>query len=166
MNVESVLVLRPMQAGDWEAVKSIYQEGMATGNATFETNVPNWEAWDKSHLPQCRWVAEIDRIVVGWAILSPVSNRCVYAGIAEVSVYLARQSQGKNIGYALLSRLIDDSELNGLWTLEAGIFPENTASINLHKRCGFREVGLREKLGRLNGKWRDVLLFERRSLAV
>ncbi len=163
MTLESSLILRTMQATDWEAVKSIYLEGIATGNATFQTSAPSWETWDKSHLSTCRLVIECDQTVLGWAMLSPLSNRCVYAGVAEVSVYVAKKAQGKGLGYTLLTQLVNDSEANGLWTLEAGIFPENIASLNLHKCCGFREVGLREKLGKLNGKWRDVLLLERRS---
>lgn len=155
-----------MQATDWGAVKSIYLEGIATGNATFQTSVPSWETWDVSHLTACRLVAEHDKAILGWAMLSPLSSRCVYAGVAEVSVYVAKKAQGKGLGFTLLSQLIGDSEINGLWTLEAGIFPENTASLNIHRRCGFREVGLREKLGKLNGKWRDVMLLERRSPVV
>lgn len=163
MTLESYLTLRPMQAIDWEAVKAIYLDGIATGNATFQTSAPNWEIWDKSHLSACRLVAEHDQTILGWAMLSPLSSRCVYAGVAEVSVYVTKKAQGKGLGYAPLTQLVNDSEINGLWTLEAGIFPENTASLNIHRRCGFREVGLREKLGKLNGKWRDVLLLERRS---
>jgi L-amino acid N-acyltransferase YncA len=159
-------ILRSMQKTDWERVKTIYLEGIATGNATFQTGAPSWEVWDKNHLPICRLVAEMDDIVLGWAMLSPVSNRCVYAGVAEVSVYVAKQAQNKGLGYLLLNQLISESEANGLWTLESGIFPENTASINLHKRCGFREIGRREKLGKQNRRWRDVLLLERRSTTV
>ncbi len=166
MTLESYLTLRSMQGTDWEAVKAIYLEGITTENATFQTCAPDWGTWDKSHLSSCRLVAERDKTILGWAMLSPISSRCVYAGVAEVSVYVAKKAQGKGLGCALLTQLVHDSEVNGLWTLEAGIFPENIASLNLHKCCGFREVGLREKLGKLNGKWRDVLLLERRSAAI
>ncbi len=155
--------LRLMHSNDWEVVKTIYQEGIETENATFQISPPSWEIWNTSHLPACRWVAEMDNAILGWAALSPVSSRCVYSGVAEVSVYVAKKSRGKGLGHALLNKLIVDSEANGFWTLEAGIFPENTASIHLHQRCGFRIVGSREKLGKLNEKWRDVLLLERRS---
>lgn len=166
MNLETTFTLRMMQVADWKAIKAIYLEGIATGNATFQTTAPDWEIWDKNHLPSCRLVLENNNTILGWAMLSPISNRCVYAGVAGVSVYVAQQVQGKGLGYMLLSQLIKDSEVNELWTLEAGIFPENIASINLHKRCGFREVGRRDKLGKLDGKWRDVLLLERRSTVV
>lgn len=155
--------IRSMQANDWDAVKAIYLEGIATGHATFQTTAPSWEVWDKDHLKACRLVAEINNEVVGWAMLSSISSRCVYAGVAEVSVYVGEKAQGNGIGRALLSKLIAESETNNIWTLEAGIFPENTSSIRIHKRCGFREVGYREKLGKMDGKWRDVILLERRS---
>lgn len=158
--------IRPMEETDWEAVKAIYLQGISEKNATFQTSVSTWEEWDKSHLSICRFVVEIDDAVLGWAMLSPISNRCVYSGVAEVSVYVAKEARGKGLGGVLLTQLIQDSEANGLWTLEANTFPENTASIGLHKRCGFREVGRREKLGKLEGQWRDVILLERRSLKV
>ena len=155
--------LEPMREGDWPAVKAIYEEGIATGQATFETETPSWETWNEDHLATGRLVARNREQVVGWAALSPVSGRCVYAGVAEVSVYVADKVRGQGIGTALLQALIIDSEEAGIWTLEAGIFPENRASLALHKACGFRQVGYRERLGQLAGEWRDVILMERRS---
>ena len=152
-----------MSDSDWEQVRSIYLEGIATGHATFETDAPSWERWNAKHLPVCRIVARSNGIVVGWAALSPVSDRCVYAGVAEVSVYVGEGVRGHGIGYALLSALAETSEKHGIWTLQAGVFPENKASVNVHLRCGFREVGRRERLGKMNGIWRDVVLLERRS---
>jgi phosphinothricin acetyltransferase len=157
------LVVKKMRNNDREAVRAIYSEGIATGNATFETNVPARQEWDKSHLPDCRLVASKSGQVVGWAALSPVSSRCVHAGVAEVSVYVAASARGKGIGKALLRTLVQCSERQVIWTLQASIFPENVASIALHKACGFRIVGHRERLGQLNGVWRDVVLMERRS---
>lgn len=148
----------------WEDVKLIYEQGIATGNATFQTTAPNWNEWDTSHLPHCRLVAIQGNIVAGWAALTPVSGRCVYAGVAEVSIYIANEFKGEGIGKKLLQQLITESELHKIWTLQAGIFPENESSIQLHKTCGFRIVGIREKLGVTNsGWWRDVVLLERRS---
>lgn len=155
--------IQKMQPGDWDSVRSIYLEGIATGNATFETGAPEWDAWDSAHLPSCRLVARDEEAVIGWAALSSVSGRCVYAGVAEVSVYVAQSARGKGLGSALLTRLIEESEENGLWTLQAGIMAENSASIALHQQCGFREVGRRERIGKLKGEWRDVVLMERRS---
>jgi phosphinothricin acetyltransferase len=155
-----------MRAGDWEQVRAIYIEGIATGNATFETEAPDWHAWNNVHLPFGRLVARGERSVLAWAVLSPVSSRCVYAGVAEVSVYVAASARGEGLGRALLMGLIQESERNGIWTLQAGILPENTASLALHKGCGFREVGRRERIGKLGLIWRDVVLLERRSRAV
>ncbi len=155
-----------MQPEDWEAVRSIYQEGIATEQATFETDAPEWAAWDKSHLRECRFVARSDEGILGWAALSPVSSRCVYAGVAEASIYVRASARGQGIGKALLWAVIEESERIGIWTLQGGVFPENTASIALQKACGFREVGRRERLGQMNGVWRDVLLMERRSPGV
>ncbi len=155
-----------MKAGDRPTIRAIYREGIATGNATFETDVPEWAAWDKNHLPDCRIVARLKEQVVGWAALSPVSSRCIYAGVAEVSVYVAASARGLGAGKVLLRALIEESERAGIWTLQAGIFPENRASIALHKSCGFRELGYRERIGQLNGVWRDVVLLERRSMVV
>jgi len=151
---------------DWEQVRSIYLEGIATGNATFETEAPDWQTWSRNHLSFGRLVARQINSVIGWAALAPVSGRCVYAGVAEVSVYVAASARGQGVGRLLLAGLISEAEQNGVWTLQAGIFPENIASIALHKSCGFREVGLRERLGRLNRVWRDVVLLERRSRKV
>jgi len=155
-----------MRDEDWDAVRAIYREGIVTGNATFETDAPAWEAWDKGHLRACRLVARADGRVMGWAALSPVSGRCVYAGVAEVSVYVSASARGQGIGQELMGALVEESERAGLWTLQAGIFPENMASIVLHRAHGFREVGRRERIGQMNGVWRDVVLMERRSKVV
>ncbi|HEX9902275.1 MAG TPA: GNAT family N-acetyltransferase [Acidobacteriota bacterium] len=155
--------IRAMTSADWPAVKAIYQEGLATGQATFEVEVPSRRAWDAGHLPDCRLVAVEEETVLGWAALSRVSNRCVYAGVAEVSLYIAKKARGRGIGRRLLAELVAKSERKGFWTLQAGIFPENKASLAIHRRCGFRVVGRREKLGQMSGRWRDVLLVERRS---
>jgi phosphinothricin acetyltransferase len=160
------LSIEPMQPADWPAVRAIYREGIATGNATFETEAPEWEQWDSGHLPICRLVARRDGQIVGWAALSPVSGRCVYAGVAEVSVYVAAAARGQGVGKALLAALVAESERAGLWTLQAGIFPENAASLALHRACGFREVGRRERIGQMHGVWRDIVLMERRSKIV
>ena len=155
--------IQPMQARDWEQVQAIYLEGILTGDATFELQAPSWEQWDKGHLPEGRLVARDGGLVRGWAALGAYSSRCVYVGVAEVSVYIRRSSRGSGIGSALLKSLIQESEASGIWTLQSGIFPENIASLSLHYRCGFREVGRRERIGQMNGVWRDVLLLERRS---
>lgn len=160
---EAPLTVRLMTAAHWDRVRAIYDEGIATRNATFVTQSPEWPEWDSAHLAHCRFVAERDGRLDGWAALSPVSSRCVYAGVAEVSVYVAGSAQGRGVGRALLSALIDASEAEGLWTLQAGILPENVASVALHERCGFRIVGRRERLGKMDGVWRDVLLLERRA---
>ena len=160
-------VVAEMEAVDWEQMRSIYLEGIATGQATFETTAPAWEKWDAGHLRQARLVARDEAgTVLGWAALSPVSDRCVYGGVAEVSVYVGERGRGRGIGRALLEALIEASEHSGMWTLQAGVFPENAASVKLHLSCGFREVGRRERIGKLNGVWRDTLLLERRSLNV
>lgn len=155
-----------MNADDWEQVRSIYFEGIATGDTTFETEAPSWQKWDESHLQIARLVARNDQNVLGWAALSPVSKREAYRGVAEVTISVTEDSRGKGIGRALLEALIEESERNGIWTLQASIFPENQASVHLHLRCGFREVGRRERISKLNGVWRDTLLFERRSKSV
>ena len=158
------MILRELAERDWPAVRSIFEEGIATGQATFETEAPSWEAWDGAHLSEPRLVAEDDGEVVGWAALSPYSARPVYGGVAEESVYVAEQARGHGVGRALLEALIERSEQAGIWTLEAGVFPENRASVTLHLSCGFRLVGVRERIGRMaGGEWRDVLLLERRS---
>lgn len=148
----------------WKAVKGIYEEGIATGNATFQTEAPSWEEWNTAYLAEPRLVALENENVMGWAAITPVSGRCVYAGVGEVSVYVSLQAQGKGVGKALLQHLITESEEKGIWTLQAGIFPENTASLSIHKSCGFRIIGTREKIGQMNGVWRDTALLERRSL--
>ena len=156
-------MIRPMEPVDWQAVRTIYEEGIATGNATFETGAPSWEVWSARHHPFARVVAVENNVVVGWAALSPVSVRPVYAGVAEVSVYVGARYRGQGIGAELMQAIIQTSEDNGVWTLQAGIFPENHASIRLHLQHGFRQVGIRERIGLLAGVWRDVALFERRS---
>jgi L-amino acid N-acyltransferase YncA len=159
-------VIRALEASDWPAVRSIFEAGIATGQATFEVEAPSWEAWDGAHLREPRLVAEEGDAVVGWAALSAVSGRCVYRGVVESSIYVALEARGRGVGRALLTRLVEDTERAGIWTIEAGIFPENQESVNLHLRCGFRIVGVRERLGRMNAEWRDVLLLERRSEVV
>jgi L-amino acid N-acyltransferase YncA len=147
----------------WGAVARIYAEGIATGNATFETEVPSWESWEAAHLPDQRVVAVDGGEVAGWAAMSLVSGRCVYAGVVESSVYIAESARGRGVGRALMEELIRRSEAAGIWTIQTGIFPENTASLALHERVGFRVVGLRERLGEHHGRWRDVVFLERRS---
>ncbi|WP_026729719.1 GNAT family N-acetyltransferase [Flavobacterium denitrificans] len=158
--------IRKLLAEDWNQVKLIYQKGIDTGNATFQTSAPSWEDWDQSHLTSCRIVMEEDSIVIGWAALTPVSSRCVYAGVAEVSVYVDPAHSGKGIGLALLNELVNQSEAEGIWTLQAGIFPENIGSLRIHEKAGFRILGIREKIGKQNGIWRDTALLERRSPAI
>lgn len=174
------MTITNLLAGHWPAVKAIYEEGIATGNATFQTEAPEWAYWNAAHLPHSRLVAlseprpvvpsdpapisppEPGR-VIGWAALSPVSARAVYAGVAEVSVYIAGGQRGRKIGECLLAQLIAESEQHGIWTLQASIFPENIASLRIHARCGFRQVGYRERIGQMHGVWRDTVLVERRS---
>ena len=153
-------------ADDWEQVRFIYLEGIGEGNSTFETEAPSWERWDEGHLPFARLVVRDGEKILGWAALSPVSKRNVYRGVAELTVYVTESARGQGIGRTLLEALIEASEKNGIWTLQASIFPENEASVNLHMRCGFREVGRRERIAMLRGVWRDTLLFERRSRSV
>jgi phosphinothricin acetyltransferase len=155
--------IEPMTEQHWLAVSEIYGEGISTGNATFESEVPDWAKWDSGHLRACRLIARTEDGVVGWAALSPVSGRCVYAGVAEVSVYVAERARNQKIGSRLLTALVEASEGAGIWTLQAGIFPENVASIQMHERCGFWIVGIRRRIGRMYGRWRDVVLMERRS---
>lgn len=162
-----MVLIREMFAEDWEQVVKIYWQGLETGNATFETEAPSFESWDSAHLADCRFVSEIDGLVVGWAALSPVSSRCVYGGVAEVSVYVHKDYRGQKIGQLLLRSLVNSSEEKGYWTLQSGIFEENTPSVNLHHRLGFRTVGFRERIGRdKKGRWRNTLLLERRSTKV
>ncbi len=157
------LVLETLTAADWDAVGEIYRAGIETGDATFETTVPSWTDWDAAHLATARLVARQGPAVVGWVALSPVSGRCVYGGVAETSVYVSDAARGQGVGRLLLEATVEASEREGLWTLQAGIFPENTARLSLHRACGFRVVGTRERLGRLGDRWRDVVLLERRS---
>ena len=157
------LTLRQLTQEDYPAVVEIYVEGIQTGIATFETQVPDWVTWDNKYIKTCRFVAEINNEVAGFSTLSPVSKREVYKGVAEISVYVSEKYRGKHIGETLLKTLIEESENHGFWTLQAGIFSENIASINLHKKCGFRVLGKREKIGQLNGKWHDNHFLERRS---
>ena len=151
-----------MRHEDWPGVRAVFLEGIATGNATFETEAPSFERWSNSHLAEHRLTAVRGEDVVGWAALSPVSDRCAYAGVAEVSVYVAEHARGEHVGRKLLEALIASADGAGIWTIQTGIFPENIASVQLHLRCGFRVVGTRERLGQLQGRWRDVLLLERR----
>lgn len=160
------VAIAALDARDWDDVARIYADGIASGVATFETEVPAWEDWDRAHLAGHRLLAREEGRAVGWAALAPVSSRCVYAGVAEVSVYVAAAARGRGVGTALLGALVESSEAGGVWTLEAGILPENEASVRMHERCGFRVVGRRERLGRMRGTWRDVLLLERRSAVV
>lgn len=161
-----MISIRSMQPDDWPRIRAIFQSGIETGNATFETSPPTFDDWDKSHTRFGRLVATQDDVVVGWAALTPVSNRCVYAGVEEVSVYIDPAFSGKGIGQQLLGALIEESEKNGTWTLQAGIFPENKASVHIHEKQGFRIVGYRERVGKQHGLWRDTLLLERRSNVV
>jgi L-amino acid N-acyltransferase YncA len=156
-----------MTPDDWPAVRDIYEDGIATGEATFQTEAPAWDSWDGAHLKTCRLVARDEQgKVVGWAALAPVSSRPVYAGVAEVSVYVAASARGRGLGRQLLTALIDASERDGRWSLQASIFPENEASVRLHQRCGFRVVGRRERIACQHGRWRDTLWLERRSAVV
>lgn len=166
MNSSRDILIRPMEANDWKFVARIYTEGIATGFATFETTTPTYEAWNNAHMKSCRLVAVSKNQILGWAALSPVSSRCVYGGVGEVSVYVGKDTRGKGVGVQLMEALIDQSEKEGLWTLQSGIFPENTGSIKLHERMGFRYIGKRERVGQLQGVWKDNLLFERRSKKV
>jgi len=160
------MTIQPMTAIHGQQVLAIYEAGIATGNATFQTSAPKWEEWDQSHLQHSRLVAVEDDKVLGWAALTAVSGRCVYAGVAEVSVYVAPEAQGKGIGHQLLQALINESEQNNCWTLQAGIFPENTGSVKIHEACGLRIIGRRERIGKMGNTWRDTLLLERRSTTV
>lgn len=160
------IIIDAMQPEDWPAVRAIYLEGIATKNATFETAAPEWEKWDSRHLKTCRLVARAGNQVLGWSALGPVSSRRVYAGVAEESIYISAAARGQGVGKKLLGALVEASEQAGIWTLQTGIFPENTISIHLHESCGFRVLGVREKIGQMDGIWRDVVLMERRSQVV
>ena len=164
---ERAITIGPMTTADAAAVLRIYAEGIAAGHATFQTEAPSWEEWDAAHHPSPRLVArDVGHRVLGWCALLPVSRRAVYAGVAEESVYVAAEARGHGVGRALLEVMVRESEAAGLWMLQAGIFPENTASVALHEACGFRVVGKRERIGRHHGTWRDVVLMERRSASV
>ena len=152
-----------MESTDWLAVAEIYRQGFETGNATFQQTIPTWDEWNNAHAVNCRLVAEVGNEIAGWAALSSVSARAVYSGVAEVSVYIGNNYKGRHVGTLLLQSLISESERNGYWTLQSGIFPENTASISLHKKTGFREIGYREKVSKMKNVWRNTVLFERRS---
>jgi phosphinothricin acetyltransferase len=155
--------IRELREEDWPAVRSIFEQGIAGGNATFEAEAPSWEAWDGAQLDDHRWVAVAGGRVVGWAAAHPVSSRPCYRGVVEHSVYVDDGSQGRGIGRALLERLFESTEKAGIWTIQTGVFPENEASLALHEKCGFRVVGRQERLGKLDGVWRDVVVLERRS---
>ncbi|MGH9768625.1 MAG: GNAT family N-acetyltransferase [Blastocatellia bacterium] len=163
-------IIDSMQPRDWQFVREIYVEGIATEQATFETEAPDWERWDAGHLPHCRLVARngdgVHDRILGWAALSPVSKREVYAGVAEVSIYVASSARGRGIGGALMRALIEASEQRGVWTLQSSVFPENHASAALHLNHGFRELGRRERIAQLHGVWRDTIVLERRSQVV
>ncbi len=161
--VATDIEVRPFRDEDWPAVRTIYAEGIATGNATFETEVPAFDRWAAAHPPQYRFVAILGGDIVGWVAAAPVSDRCAYAGVLEHSVYVDARTRGQGIGRRLLEALIEGADSSGVWTIQSGIFPENQASVKLHQRCGFRVVGTRERLGQLHGTWRDVLLMERRK---
>jgi L-amino acid N-acyltransferase YncA len=157
------ILIAQMQPPDWNRVREVYLQGVAGGQATFETEAPSWEIWNASHLACARLVAKEQGQIVGWAALSPVSARRAYEGVAETSVYVATDQRGSGVGCQLLAGLVSESEQNRIWTLQAVMFPENQASVALHKACGFREVGRRERISKLNGEWRNTVLFERRS---
>lgn len=159
--------IREMQSADGEKILSIFGEGIRGRNATFDRDVPSWEAWNSKFLQCCRLVAEDEGgVVVGWAAIQPVSKRDCFTGVAEVSIYLSNSAHGHGLGSSMLQQLIEESEVHGYWTLQAGIFPENVASIKIHEKHGFRVVGIREKFAQMNGIWRDVVLLERRSTTV
>lgn len=158
--------MRHIERADFIQVAEIYKEGIETGFATFQNDVPDWESWNRSHLPNCRVAAFEAGKMAGWAALTPVSSRCVYAGVGEVSVYVAADFRGRGVGEFLLNALIEESEQAGLWTLQSGIFAENVGSLKLHEKCGFRRIGYREKIGQKNGVWKDNIILERRSKIV
>jgi L-amino acid N-acyltransferase YncA len=155
--------IRALTPGDWPRVEAIYRAGIATRNATFETEAPSWEEFDAGRLPAHRFVAVEDGEVVGWVAASPTSTRACYAGVVEHSVYVAEEARGRGIGRALLEALVASTEAAGIWTIQTSVFPENEATLRLHERAGFRVVGRRERIAQLDGVWRDTLLLERRS---
>lgn len=156
------MIVRPLLHSDWPAVAAIFAEGIATGDATFETTVPEWEEWDARHLTEHRFAAELDGEIAGWVAVVPYSSRSAYHGVGEESVYVAERARGQGVGRALLEAVIESARAGGLWTLQAGVFPENEPSLALHRSRGFREIGVRERIGQLNGAWRDVVLLELR----
>lgn len=158
--------IEEMRPEDWSDVSRVYAEGIATGQATFEEHAPAWDEWDHGHLPECRLVARRDGRVVAWAALAPVSGRECYRGVAEVSIYVAAAERDRGVGRALAQALVEASERAGIWTLEGWIFPENRASLALCEAFGCRVVGVRERLGKMGDRWRDVVLVERRSAAI
>src|SRR5262245_43720149 len=164
--MNSEIVIRTLVAEDWPDVSRIYGEGISTGNATFERILPTWDQWDVGHLSAARLVAMRENEILGWAALSPASRRRVYAGVAEISIYVAAEARGQGIGRLLLERLVQAAEAAGIWTLQGSIFPENTASLKLCESHGFRRVGMRERIGKMDGNWRDTVLIERRSPVV
>jgi L-amino acid N-acyltransferase YncA len=166
MRAAAAITVDDLRPEHWPQVARIYADGIATRNATYETEVPAWEAWDRAHLPDHRFVALEEGRVVGWVAISPVSDRCVYGGVVENSVYVDEAARGRGVGRRLLEALVESTERAGIWTIQTGIFPENEGSVALHERVGFRVVGRRERLGKLDGDWRDVLLLERRSRVV
>lgn len=160
------ITFRNFDKNDWTAISTIYKQGIETGNATFQQEVPTWEEWNNNHLKICRIAAIIKDKIVGWCALIPVSSRCVFQGVAEESIYIDQNYRRKKVGEKLLQELINQSEKHNFWTLQAGIFPENIASVQLHQKLGFRIVGIREKLGKMNNVWRDVIMLERRSSVI
>lgn len=157
------LTIRQITPDDWPIVAEIYKQGIETGDATFQQEIPSWMDWNNTHLKNCRIVALVNGEIAGWAALTAVSSRCVYAGVAEVSLYIANNYRGQKVGTSLLEQLIIESEKENLWTLQAGIFPENIPSLIIHERAGFRKIGYRERIGKMNNIWRDTILMERRS---
>lgn len=164
--MKQTVIINKLLQEDWDQVRDIYLEGIATGHATFQKEAPSWEEWDRGHVSECRIVARLEGKVLGWAALTPVSSRCVYAGVAEVSVYVSQRVAGKGIGSKLLNDLIVKSEEQGYWTLQSSLFPENAASMKIHMNNGFRVLGRRERIGKMDGVWRDTVLLERRSVNV
>ncbi|WP_256365766.1 GNAT family N-acetyltransferase [Virgibacillus sp. Bac332] len=160
------IIMEYMKKEDWPEVRDIYIEGIKTGNATFDTEPPTWDEWNSKYLQTCRLVVREHGRVVGWAALLPISSKKAHAGVAELSIYLGAKSRGKGLGRRLMEFLVAESEAAGFWTLQSGVFPENVGSIYLHEKAGFYEVGIRKRIGKLDGVWRDVILLERRSKVI